>query len=166
MKRTKKKRSQLLEWLIFLAILIVIGSVWYISWKNQRFVPVDSTRPASMSVSNQMQIYTLTFVGGQDLKQCIENFVIEQEIESGVILSCTGKLRNAILRLANQNGPSHWKNNYEIVSLNGTLSPNNMHLHIALSDGKGKTIGGQLMDGCMITSGVEIVIGALSGTSD
>lgn len=35
-----------------------------------------------------------------------------------------------------------------------------MHLHIAISEREGKTIGGHLDDGCIIYTTAEIVIGA------
>ena len=35
-----------------------------------------------------------------------------------------------------------------------------VHLHIAISDQEGKTIGGHLDDGCIIYTTAEIVIGA------
>ena len=50
---------------------------------------------------------------------------------------------------------------FEIVSLIGTLSDKKCHLHISLSDGDGKVIGGHLKKGCTIYTTVEIVIGEL-----
>ena len=47
---------------------------------------------------------------------------------------------------------------YEIVSLMGTISKDDVHLHISLSDENGVTIGGHLKDGTIINSTCEIVI--------
>ncbi len=52
---------------------------------------------------------------------------------------------------------------FEIVSLIGTLSDKKCHLHISLSDGDGKVIGGHLKKGCTIYTTAEIVIGELPG---
>ncbi len=52
---------------------------------------------------------------------------------------------------------------FEIVSLVGTLSDKKCHLHISLSDGNGKVIGGHLKKGCTIYTTAEIVIGELPG---
>lgn len=47
---------------------------------------------------------------------------------------------------------------FEIVSLSGTLSINGSHIHISVSDGTGKTIGGHLMDECIVYTTAELVI--------
>jgi len=49
---------------------------------------------------------------------------------------------------------------FEIIALNGTIANTGVHLHIAISDGKSKTIGGHLDYGCIIYTTAEIVIGA------
>lgn len=71
-----------------------------------------------------------------------------------------GSLKKANLRLANQPGPTTWEENFEIVSLVGTLGADSgAHLHISISDGMGKTIGGHLMNGNLIYTTAEIIIG-------
>jgi len=47
---------------------------------------------------------------------------------------------------------------FEIVSLTGTVSINGSHLHISISDSTGETIGGHLMDGCIVYTTAEIVL--------
>lgn len=44
--------------------------------------------------------------------------------------------------------------------MNGTVANTGVHLHIAIADQAGKTIGGHLDDGCVIYTTAEIVIGA------
>ena len=77
------------------------------------------------------------------------------------MITCVGSLTVATLRLANQEGPSVYKGHFEIVSLVGTLSTNGSHLHIAVSDSTGRTIGGHLLDGCRVYTTAEIVLGEL-----
>jgi uncharacterized protein len=49
---------------------------------------------------------------------------------------------------------------FEIVSLVGTLGHDSgVHLHASISDGMGKTIGGHLVDGNIIYTTAEIIIG-------
>jgi len=48
---------------------------------------------------------------------------------------------------------------FEIVSLVGTLSGDNGHLHISLSDAHGHMIGGHVIGGLYIFTTAEIVIG-------
>ena len=51
----------------------------------------------------------------------------------------------------------------EIVSLNGTVSAQRCHIHIALSREDLSTIGGHLCPGCIINTTCELVIGELPG---
>ena len=44
--------------------------------------------------------------------------------------------------------------------MNGTVANTGVHLHIAIADKAGKTIGGHSDDGCIIYTTAEIVIGA------
>jgi predicted DNA-binding protein with PD1-like motif len=50
----------------------------------------------------------------------------------------------------------------EIVSLAGTLSPEGLHLHIALARRDGQCVGGHLLDGCLVHTTAEIVLGELT----
>ena len=51
----------------------------------------------------------------------------------------------------------------EIVSLNGTVSDERCHIHIALSREDLSTIGGHLCPGCIVNTTCELVIGELPG---
>ena len=53
----------------------------------------------------------------------------------------------------------------EIVSLNGTVSKERCHLHIALSKEDLSTIGGHLCEGCIINTTCELVIAEIPGTT-
>jgi predicted DNA-binding protein with PD1-like motif len=44
----------------------------------------------------------------------------------------------------------------------GTWSTNGSHLHIAVADSTGKTIGGHLLEGCKVYTTAEIVIASSS----
>ena len=47
---------------------------------------------------------------------------------------------------------------HEIVSLVGTLSDNDCHLHISLSNKNGNVIGGHLKEGSLVDLTAEVVI--------
>ncbi len=108
-----------------------------------------------------MQTYTFRLKPGQDLFNEIESFVAQKKIEAGCILSSVGSLTYATLRLANREFYTEYEGHFEIVSLNGTVSTNGSHLHISISDGDGKTIGGHLVPGCRIYTTAEIVVAEL-----
>ena len=95
---------------------------------------------------------------GQDLKFEIENYCKENKINTAIILSGVGCVYEMKIRLAKAKSFLHESNDYEIVSLNGTISCGHAHLHIALSDYKGDVIGGHLMEGTKINTTCEVVL--------
>lgn len=109
-----------------------------------------------------METHALRLRPGQDLKQELVALTERLGLQAGCILTCVGSLRRAALRLANRPGTSIVEDYFEILSLVGTLGPAGPHLHIALSDGRGQTIGGHLQDGSLIYTTAEIVIGELT----
>ena len=116
-------------------------------------VPAAATSP--------LKTYALRLRPGDDLRQQLTAFVQAQHIVAGTMLTCVGSLTVATLRLANQEGPTEYRGHFEIVSLVGTLSTNGSHLHLAVSDSTGRTIGGHLLDGCRVYTTAEIVLGEL-----
>ena len=111
-----------------------------------------------------MQNYTFRLPSGQDLFDSIESFVKEKHIEAGCVLSSVGSLTRAVLRLANREFYTEYNGYFEIVSMTGTISIYGSHLHVAISDGEGKTIGGHLVSGCKIYTTAEIVLAAFEDT--
>jgi len=105
-----------------------------------------------------VETFTFRLLPGQDLFEEIERFVTEHSITAGIPLACVGSLTIATLRLANKETFDRYDGHFEIVSLTGTVSTRGSHLHISISDGTGRTIGGHLVEGCKIYTTAEIVI--------
>lgn len=105
-----------------------------------------------------MKSHTFRLKPTQDLFDSIEEYVKQHNIDAGCILSSVGSLTHATLRLANQNDYNEYEGHFEIVSMTGTVSIHGSHLHLAISDGDGVTIGGHLVSGCKIYTTAEIVI--------
>jgi predicted DNA-binding protein with PD1-like motif len=105
-----------------------------------------------------MRAFTFRLKPGQDLFDSIETFVVDHNIEAGCVLSSVGSLTHATLRLANRSNYSEYEGHFEIVSMTGTVSTNGSHIHVAISDGDGVTIGGHLVSGCKIYTTAEIVL--------
>ena len=118
----------------------------------------------SLTVSAQtpmapQKVYALRLHPGDDLKVKIAEFVKEKKIQAGYIITCVGSLTKATIRLSNRNETQTWKETFEITSLTGTLSPDGNHLHISVANKEGTTVGGHLMDGCIVYTTAEIIIG-------
>ena len=108
---------------------------------------------------NNNKVYVFRLKPGEDLRKSIEAMVKEKNIEAGWINTCVGSLTDFTIRFANQQEGFHGSGHFEIVSLTGTVSLSGCHLHISISDNKGKTIGGHLLEGCKIYTTAEIVLG-------
>ena len=108
--------------------------------------------------SNKDTSHALRLFPGADLRNSIRDFAEEKDIRAGWIVSCAGSIMEYAIRFANQPAASTGTGHYEIVSLAGTVSVNGLHLHISISDSTGKTIGGQLVEGCKIYTTAEIVL--------
>jgi len=111
-----------------------------------------------------MENYTFRLKSAQDLFDSIESFVHEKHIEAGCVLSGIGSLTHFTVRLADRELPTEYEGPFEIVSLTGTVSVHGSHLHISVSDGDGKTIGGHLVSGCKIYTTAEIVLAVFPDT--
>ena len=109
-------------------------------------------------MSKLTTIHAIRLKPGEDLKAGIEKLVKEKNIEAGWISTCVGSITKYNLRFANQPEGSSREGHFEIVSLTGTVSINGSHLHLAVSDSTGATIGGHLLDGNIIYTTAELVI--------
>lgn len=100
---------------------------------------------------------------GADLKRSIEAVVKEHSIKAGFIVTCVGGLEQATVRMAGATPDVQdirtFKDDFEIVSLVGTISINGTHLHMSFSDREGIVHGGHLKEGTVIDPTAEIVIG-------
>jgi len=108
-----------------------------------------------------MHTYALRLRPGDDLRQQLQAFAEQHRIRAAAIVTCVGSLTTATLRLANQSGPTVYQGHFEIVSLVGTLSVGGSHLHLAIADSTGRTLGGHLLEGSIIYTTAELVVGVL-----
>ncbi|MCS7002371.1 MAG: DNA-binding protein [Dehalococcoidia bacterium] len=109
-----------------------------------------------------MRVFALRLRPGQDLRRELVAFAAQRDIRAGVVLTCVGSLRRAALRMAAQAETTILEDAFEIVSLVGTLSPEGPHLHLAVSDGAGRMVGGHLQDGAIVRTTAEIAIADLA----
>ena len=114
-----------------------------------------------------MKTHAFRLRPGQNLREEIEKFVKEKNIKAGVILTCVGNLKKAIIRMADAKETKTYEDDgsFEIISLVGTVETGNSHLHIAISDKEGNIFGGHLKEGSVVGVTAEIVIGELEGVT-
>ncbi len=106
--------------------------------------------------------YAIRLKRGQDLKKAIERYCLSNNINTAVILSSVGCLSSLHIRKAKAVECLKIDDDFEILSLNGTISNGKAHLHIAASDENANVLGGHLLEGTIINTTVELIIGALN----
>lgn len=102
--------------------------------------------------------HAIRLTENQDLKKEIIKYAEEHNIVAGAVLSGVGCVKKINVRTAKALKCIEKEENYEIVSLMGTISKDGVHLHISLSDEEGITIGGHLKDGNIVNTTCELVI--------
>ncbi|XP_063775870.1 bifunctional protein GlmU-like [Pseudophryne corroboree] len=115
---------------------------------------------------SSLSVYALRLGPGEEIVTSLFKFVQEKNLRAPFVMTCVGSVTKATLRLANSDAVNtneiiYLKERLEIVSLVGTLNEH-AHLHIALSDKDGKTIGGHAMGDLEVFTTAEIMIGELS----
>lgn len=116
-----------------------------------------------VSTKGEMTFHCVRLHRGEDLLLSIRRLCREKRIAAGVVLSAVGCISEGLVRDASGVIIREIKDHCEIVSLNGTVSEQRCHLHIALSKEDLSTIGGHLCPGCIINTTCELVIGEIPG---
>ncbi|MDD5864170.1 MAG: DNA-binding protein [Firmicutes bacterium] len=120
---------------------------------------------AILSASGSMTFHCVRLHRGDDLLLSIRALAREKNIRAGVVLSAVGCVSQAKVRDASGVTVRAIGEHCETVSLNGTVSAQRCHLHIALSREDLSTLGGHLCPGCIVNTTCELVIGELPGVA-
>lgn len=116
-----------------------------------------------LSTQGVLRCHSLRLHRGDDLLLSIKALAQEADIQAGVVLSAVGCISQGRVRDASGVNIRSIPEECEIVSLNGTVSSQRCHLHIALSREDLTTLGGHLCPGCLINTTCELVIAELPG---
>lgn len=112
-----------------------------------------------------MRPYAFRLTPGVDLKAELTRLAQAHGLLAGCILSCVGSLSQARLRMPGVLGEAEVITTFieplEILSLTGTLCPDGLHVHIALSRRDASCLGGHVVEGCLVHTTAELVIGDL-----
>jgi hypothetical protein len=105
-----------------------------------------------------MIAHVIRLAPGTDLSNEIDKFLSEKNIEAAYIAMGIGSLSSLKVRFASADDYAVLKENFEIVSLSGSLSKNGTHIHGSFSNSNGKVIGGHVRQGCLVRTTAELVI--------
>jgi len=107
-----------------------------------------------------MRALPLHFDAGSDLHRSLEAYAAEQGLH-GFVISVVGNLRQAAFQCPGQAQPTVLQGDLEVITLQGTLAPDGVHLHLSLSDGHCQVWGGHLEPGTLVQKGVDLLVGVL-----
>lgn len=110
-----------------------------------------------------MKIHTFRLTPGQDLKEGIEQYVQQNNIQAGFIITCVAGAKQATLRMAGAEPENQdirvFEGPLEVDCMVGTVSVNGCHLHVTISNKEGQVFGGHLKENTPVYPTAEIVIG-------
>lgn len=95
---------------------------------------------------------------GQELVTELKRLASDERLQAATIVSAVGSLTDVALRLANKEETTRWQGHFEVVALSGYLADGEFHLHMAVSDGEGRTIGGHVMEGNRVYTTLVLAI--------
>ena len=107
-----------------------------------------------------MHSLPLKLAPGSDLRLSLEELA-QRDGVSGFVLGVVGNLTKASFQCPGQAEPTVLEGDLEVITLNGTFSPEGVHLHLSLSDGACQVWGGHLEPGTIVQKGVDLLIGVL-----
>ncbi|OUT72938.1 MAG: glutaredoxin [Synechococcus sp. TMED19] len=107
-----------------------------------------------------MRAIPLKLAPGSDLRESLQELA-QQHQADGFVLGVVGNLSRAAFQCPGQPQPTVMEGDLEIITLNGTISPEAVHLHLSLSDGACQVWGGHLEPGTRVLKGADLLVGLL-----
>jgi len=99
---------------------------------------------------------------GEDLRAALEALA-RQRGQSAFVVAGVGSLGAAQLRWADRPEACAVAGPLEILSLQGSLTPDGAHLHMAVADADGRVRGGHVAPGCTVRTTAELLLAWLPG---
>jgi predicted DNA-binding protein with PD1-like motif/glutaredoxin len=107
-----------------------------------------------------MRALPIHLEAGSDLRASLEHLAA-RESASGFVLSVVGNLSQASFACPGLDEPTVLRGELEIITLQGTLSPQGVHLHLSFSDPGCQVWGGHLEHGSLVLKGADLLVGFL-----
>ncbi len=112
-----------------------------------------------------MHAVPLHLEAGSDVRRSLEQLAVEHQA-GGFVLSVVGNLSQAAFACPGKTAPTVLQGELEIITLQGTLSPEGVHLHLSFSDAECQVWGGHLEHGTLVLRGADLLVGLLSPVPD
>jgi predicted DNA-binding protein with PD1-like motif len=106
-----------------------------------------------------MQALPLRLTPGQDLRLAIEAALGSHT--AAFVLQGIGSLSVVQLRYAGVDSVAELRGDLEILTIAGSIAPDGAHLHMSVSDARGRVFGGHVAPGCIVRTTAEILLAVL-----
>jgi len=110
-----------------------------------------------------MDALPLRFPAGADLRAALDAIPRLHGADAAFVVQGIGSLSVAYIRYAGQPAPTELRGDLEILTLAGSLGPDGPHLHVSVSDGAGRVVGGHMGAGCVVRTTAEVLVALLPG---
>jgi uncharacterized protein len=110
-----------------------------------------------------MKAQAVHLPAGSDLRRSLEHLAQEHN-SSAFVLSVVGNLSQASFACPGRPEPTVLSGELEIITLQGTISPAGVHLHLSVSDAGCQVWGGHLEHGSLVLRGADLLVGFLEPT--
>lgn len=107
-----------------------------------------------------MRALPIHLEAGADLRGSLEDLALEQQA-TGFVLSVVGNMSQACFACPGQPESTVLRGELEIITLQGTVSPSGVHLHLSFSDPGCQVWGGHLEHGSLVLKGADLLVGVL-----
>jgi predicted DNA-binding protein with PD1-like motif len=108
-----------------------------------------------------MKTLALRLTPGTDLRSALAALLAQHGAQAGYVIQGIGSLCAARIRFAGRDDLAELNGDLELLTLGGSLSPDGVHLHLAVSDASGHVTGGHMGPGCIVRTTAEIVVALL-----
>ncbi len=108
------------------------------------------------------RFFAFRLAPGEELLGALRRVVAANGIRAGYVAGVVGSLSRACLRFSGRHDGTALDGCFEVVSLVGTLDAEGEHLHMTISNQEGTTTGGHVLEGCIVRTTMELVLGDLS----
>jgi len=107
-----------------------------------------------------MRVQAIHLDAGADVRRSLEELA-HRENAQGFVLSVVGNMQQACFACPGRSSPTVLSGELEIITLQGTVAPHGVHLHLSFSDGDCQVWGGHLEHGSLILKGADLLVGFL-----
>jgi uncharacterized protein len=108
-----------------------------------------------------MQALPVRLHPGDDLRAALEAVLRQAKVQAAFVIQGIGSLSVAQLRFAGDDDLTELRDDLEILTLAGSLSFDGAHLHMSVSDPRGRLFGGHVGHGCSVRTTAEVLLALL-----